>query len=88
MDTEKYLHIKEMDGLLMVLMTKKIEKELLAHLYNEEIQPGDRKVIFMYFNPLNYAQQWHIVSGEKLPNGDWELSGLIHSDDWEWDMLI
>lgn len=68
----------------MVLMTKKIEQELLAHPYNEEIQPGDRKVIVMYFNPLNYAHQWHIVSGEKLPNGDWELYGLIHIDDWEW----
>lgn len=38
----------------MLLMTKKIEKELLTHPYDENIQPGDRKVIVMYFNPLNY----------------------------------
>lgn len=68
----------------MLLMTKKIEKELLTHPYNENIQPGDRKVIVMYFNPLNYNHQWYIVSGEKLPDGDWELFGLIHVDDWEW----
>ena len=68
----------------MVLMTKKIEKELLAHPYKEGIQPRDRKVIVMYFNPLNYAHQWYIVSGEKLPNGDWELFGLVHIDCWEW----
>ena len=63
----------------MLLMTKKIENELLTHPYYENIQPSDRKVIVMYFNPLNYDHQWYIVNGEKLPNFYEDISKSVEN---------
>ena len=72
----------------MELLTKEIEKKLSKKpLYSTEAQGFDAEVIVKFFNPLGYSR-WFITDGEKLPNGDWLMYGLVFITDWEWGCVL
>ena len=66
----------------MKLMTKTIEKELLASDVSSNHSFNDR-VIVKYFNPYGIGT-WLVVAGERLERGDWNLYGYHNSGNWEW----
>ncbi len=69
----------------MKLMTKRIEKELLASDVNANHTFNDR-VIVKYFNPYGIGT-WLVVAGERLESVDWNLYGYHNTGNWEWGFV-
>ena len=72
----------------MKLITKEIEKRLIAQpLYSTDGQGEQTNVIVKYFNPCG-SGTWLITEGERQEDGDWLLYGLCHIYDWEWGYVL
>lgn len=81
----------------MKLMTKEIEKAFEKYgLGSQDGKGGDSKVVVKYFG--GSAATWLITEGEREPDGDWTLYGLVtlgfpdpmHPGDllWEWGYVM
>ena len=81
----------------MKLMTKEIEKALEKRpMYSQDGKGGKSKVVVKFFG--GPAATWLITEGQKEPNGDWTLYGLVtlgFQDDfhpgyllWEWGYVM
>ncbi len=72
----------------MKLLTKAIEKKLLATPYGSTDDMGlNAPLIVKFFNPCG-AGTWLITEGEKQDNGDWLLYGYCHIHEWEWGCVL
>ena len=61
----------------MKLMTKAIENKLAKHpLYSQDGKGENAEIIFKVFNPYGRGT-WYVLEGEKRPNGDWMLYGIV-----------
>ncbi len=78
------------------LMTKEIEKALEKHpLDSQDGRGGKSKVVVKYFGGSGV---WLITGGQKEPDGDWTLYGLVtvgYEDNfhpgyllWEWGFVM
>ena len=65
----------------MKIITKKIEKQLLATPIGThcEVMPKDIPIIFKLFSPWS-GWTWFVTEGDRQPDGDWELYGMVHGD--------
>lgn len=61
----------------MKLMTKEIERKLAQYpLSSQDGKGDDAEIICKFFNPCG-AGTWYVLEGEKQPNGDWRLYGIV-----------
>ena len=67
----------------MKLINSEIEETLLQKsLFQADKEGSNAKVIAKFFNPLG-KERWFVTGGDKLPNGDWMLYGLVYLLEWE-----
>ena len=73
----------------MKLLTKAIETQLAKHPLNSgDDKPMEtREIIVKYFTPTSHWT-WHVTEGEKQPDGDWRLYGLVQGDEQEWGYFM
>jgi len=60
----------------MKLITKEVEKKLLAHpLYSQE-KSENPEILVKFFTPdANWT--WYVLEAEKTPEGDWLFFGYV-----------
>lgn len=68
----------------MKLMTEKLETALNNNVWNDNIPLQEQPVFALFVNPHNPYQQWYVMDGQQLTNGDWLLEGIVHILTWEY----
>ena len=72
----------------MKLMTNEIKKKFNKFgIYGQEGRSYDSEILVKYFNPYGEGV-WLITGGEELPDGDFELYGLMHIQYPEWGYVL
>ena len=67
----------------MKLINSEIELKLSQKsLLAADEEGSNAKVIAKFFNPFG-KERWFVTGGDKLPNGDWMLYGLVYLLQWE-----
>lgn len=67
----------------MKLINSEIELKLSQKsLLAADEEGSNAKVIVKFFNPLG-KERWFVTGGDKLPNGDWMLYGVVYLLEWE-----
>lgn len=67
----------------MKLINSEIELKLSQKsLLAADEEGSNAKVIAKFFNPLG-KERWFVTGGDKLPNGDWMLYGVVYLLEWE-----
>lgn len=73
----------------MKLITKAIEKKLLATpLGSQDGKGGDADILVKFFYPYG-AGTWLVTEAERLDNGDWRFFGAVTLGmEWEWGYFM
>lgn len=68
----------------MKLMTTQLETALKNNVWDDNIPLREHPVFALFVNPDNPYQQWYVMDGRQLANGDWILEGIVHILTWEY----